>query len=198
MRGHNQRRAFYYCPESATSLGDDKQTMLEKALQALDWFSRQYQKVLKPILVALYSVMSVIVVYAVFMRYVMRDSPDWSEELTRYIMVWSAFLAMGIALRDHRHIGLTTIVERLWGRFTKYAYLVADLAILFFFGLVLYTGIDMTLFVARQNTPSMNWPMWIPYLSVPAGAFFLVIETLILILKKLTGKDRTHLETQNS
>lgn len=158
--------------------------MLSSVLKALDWVSRQYQKVLRPLLVTLYSILSVIVVYAVFMRYVMNDSPSWSEEMARYIMVWSALLAMSIALREHRHIGLTTLVERLWGKYTKYAFFAADLAIIAFFGVLLYTGIDMTLFVAKQSSPSMNWPMWIPYMAVPVGAFLVVIEALILALKK--------------
>lgn len=159
--------------------------MVRVTLQGLEWFSRQYQKVMRPILVLLYTVLTAIVLYAVFMRYVLNAAPSWSEEVARYIMVWAALLSMGIALRQGRHIGLTSLVERLWGKYTRHAFFVADILMLVFFVVMFIAGISMAQFVVRQRSPSVNMPMWIAYASIPAGSFFLIVETLILTLKKL-------------
>ncbi len=159
--------------------------MVKSLVAGLDWISEKYQLVMRPLLVALYAVLTLIVLYAVFMRYVLNSAPSWSEEMSRYIMVWSALLAMSMALRQKRHIGLSTLVERMWGRFSRAAFFLADVAMLIFFLVMFITGIKMTFFVVNQRSPSMNWPMWIPYMSIPVGGFFLSFETLILLLKKL-------------
>lgn len=159
--------------------------MVRVTLQGLEWFSRQYQKIMRPLLVLLYMILTAIVLYAVFMRYVLNAAPSWSEEVARYIMVWAALLSMGIALRQGRHIGLTSLVQRLWGKYTRYAFFVADILMLIFFVVMFIAGISMALFVVRQRSPSVNLPMWVAYASIPAGSFFLIIETLILTLKKL-------------
>ncbi|WP_319561574.1 TRAP transporter small permease [Marispirochaeta sp.] len=159
--------------------------MIKTLLTGLDRFSEIYQKILHPILVLLYSILTVVVLYAVFMRYVINKAPSWSEEFSRYMMVWSALLAMAVALRQGRHIGLSSLVERVWGKHTRVAFFLADVAMLIFFVAITYTGFTMAFFVANQRSPSMNWPMWIPYLSIPVGGFFLSIESFILMLRKL-------------
>ncbi len=159
--------------------------MVKSLLAGLEWFSVQYRKVMRPVLVILSAVLTIVVLYAVFMRYVINKSPSWTEELARYLMVWSALLAMSIALRQNRHIGLTSLVERIWGKYTGIAFFFADISMLIFFLFMVFTGIPMTIFVINQRSPSMNLPMWVPYLSIPVGGFFLSVEALILTLKKL-------------
>jgi len=159
--------------------------MVKSIIAGLDRLSEGYQKVMRPVLVILYSLLTIIVLYAVFMRYVLNNAPSWSEELSRYIMVWAALLAMSIALRQGRHIGLTSLVERIWGKHYRVAFFFADLAMLIFFVVMLYTGVKMTFFVVNQHSPSMNWPMWIPYMAIPVGGLFLSFETFILLLRKL-------------
>lgn len=170
--------------------------MIMAVYQGLDWFSRQYQKVLRPFIVLLYIVLTLVVLYAVYMRYVINDSPRWTEEMARYLMVWASLLAMSIGMREHRHIGLTTLVKRLWGKYTKRVFLVADIAMLIFFAVVFVTGIMMTSFVTKQHSPSMNLPMWVPYLSIPVGAFFLTVETLILLLRKVVRLEEDEDESE--
>jgi TRAP-type C4-dicarboxylate transport system permease small subunit len=142
------------------------------------------------LIILIYSVLTLLVLYAVFMRYVINAAPTWSEEIARYLMVWVSLLALGPAIRAHRHIGLSSLVSRLWKRYTPHAFFVADLFILAFFLVVLVAGISMTIFVAGQRSPSANIPMWVAYMAVPAGALFMILETLILMVKKLIPQER--------
>ncbi|ORC36628.1 hypothetical protein B4O97_06070 [Marispirochaeta aestuarii] len=159
--------------------------MVKSLLAGLDKFSELYQKIMRPVLVFFYSILTVIILYAVFMRYVLNSAPSWSEEMSRYIMVWTALLSMAIALREGRHIGLSSLVERVWGKYTPVAFFIADVFMFAFFATISYTGFKMAIFVVNQRSPSMNWPMWIPYLSIPVGGVFLSLESFILMLRKL-------------
>ena len=159
--------------------------MVDALLDFLEALSKGYRAIMRPLLVVLFSVLTIIVLYAVFMRYVLNLAPTWSEEIARYIMVWMALLGSSIALRQGRHIGLSTLVEQIFGKYTRVVFFIADLCILAFLVIVVFSGASMAQFVAGQRSPSANLPMWVPYLAVPVGAIFMVLETLILILDKL-------------
>ncbi|GAB4367971.1 MAG: hypothetical protein Kow009_04780 [Spirochaetales bacterium] len=163
--------------------------MLNQFLKAgdrfLDWYERW---LLKPVLIFLNSSMTLIILYSVFMRYVLNKAPTWSEELTRYVMVWAALLGMGIAARYNKHIGLSDLVVKLWGRWTNTVHTIGDILSALFWFLVFVTGISMTIMVAPQRSPSMNLPMWIAYLAVPVGGAFAVIELLFVALRRVKAR----------
>lgn len=132
-----------------------------------------------------------IVLYAVFMRYVLNAAPTWSEEIARYLMVWMSLLATSAAMRRGQHIGLTFVVEKAGPRLRKVLNMVAYLLVLLFFTVLLVKGIDMTFFVAKQHSPSVNIPMWIPYLSVPVAGFAMMVQTLSLIFNQFISTEDT-------
>jgi hypothetical protein len=73
--------------------------MVNRFLVVGDRFLVWYEKwLIKPAQIVLNSLMTLFILYSVFMRYVLNRAPTWSEELTRYIMVWAALLGMGNCL----------------------------------------------------------------------------------------------------
>src|SRR6185295_14528954 len=57
--------------------------------------------------------MTVLVTIQVFARYVLNDTPPWSEELCRYLFVWASFLGACLAMRRAAHLGVDSLVARL-------------------------------------------------------------------------------------
>ena len=53
--------------------------------------------------------MVVIVFAQVVFRFILRASLPWSEEASRYIMVWLSMLGAGIGLRRKGHIGVEAL-----------------------------------------------------------------------------------------
>ena len=51
-------------------------------------------------------VMTVIVGWQVFGRYVLNDSPSWSEPLSLYLMSWFIMLGAAVGVRESVHLGL--------------------------------------------------------------------------------------------
>ena len=54
------------------------------------------------LLVTLLSLMSLIIFVQVIMRYLMRNSLSWSEELARYLFIWSIYLAVSYAAKERK------------------------------------------------------------------------------------------------
>ncbi len=163
--------------------------MVNQFLTVGDRFLAWYEKwLIKPAQIILNSLMTLFILYSVFMRYVLNKAPTWSEELTRYIMVWAALLGMGIASRYNKHIGLSDLVVKLWGRWTPKILTIGDIISALFWVLVFFTGISITQMVASQRSPSMNLPMWIAYLAVPVGSACSVIELVFVALKRVKAR----------
>lgn len=163
--------------------------MVEQFLTVGDRFLGWYEKwLIKPVQIILNSLMTLFILYSVFMRYVLNKAPTWSEELTRYIMVWAALLGMGIASRYNKHIGLSDLVGKLWGRWTNTVLTIGDILSTLFWVLVFVTGISITLMVAPQRSPSMNLPMWIAYIAVPVGGACSVIELVFVALRRVKAR----------
>ncbi|MEC5385987.1 TRAP transporter small permease [Uliginosibacterium sp. H3] len=64
-------------------------------------------------LVLLVTLMVVLVFAQVVARYLLNSSIDWADELSRLAFVWSIFLAIAMAIREHLHIGMVMLTERL-------------------------------------------------------------------------------------
>lgn len=71
------------------------------------------QKLVEHLLVFGMSIMGLMVLGNVILRYAFNSGLDISEEVTRFIFVWLTFLGGIIALKDGVHLGVDTFVRRL-------------------------------------------------------------------------------------
>ncbi len=78
------------------------QNSSKKPLSIADW-----------LLVALFSLILMIILVAVFFRYAVNHSLFWSDEVVRYLFVWFILLGAALALRDRHHIRVEYFVDLL-------------------------------------------------------------------------------------
>ncbi len=64
------------------------------------------------------SLMVVLVFGNVVLRYAFNSGITASEELSRYLFVWLVFLGAIVAIKEHAHLGVDTLVRHLppWGK----------------------------------------------------------------------------------
>ena len=72
-----------------------------------------YCRAIKFIIALCLAVMVVLVFGNVVLRYVFNSGITVSEELSRWLMVWLTFLGAIVALREHSHLGVDTLVRAL-------------------------------------------------------------------------------------
>jgi TRAP-type C4-dicarboxylate transport system permease small subunit len=133
---------------------------------------------------ALMGGMGAIAFAAVFYRFVLLSPLRWSEEAARYMMVWVTFLGAGYAMGRGKHIGVTLFIEKLPEKGRRAAIFAAEILILIFLVAVARQGINLIVSLRRQTSPAMGMPMWIPYLAVPAGAVYMFLHVLRMVLTK--------------
>lgn len=52
-------------------------------------------------------------IFAVFTRYVLNQSLDWTEELARFLYIWITFLGALVVLAKNKHIAIETLLDAL-------------------------------------------------------------------------------------
>src|SRR6478735_3683321 len=72
-----------------------------------------YCRLLKVMIAVCLAVMVVLVFTNVVMRYIFNSGIATSEELSRWLLVWLTFLGAIVALRQHAHLGVDTLIRAL-------------------------------------------------------------------------------------
>jgi len=114
----------------------------------------------------------------VFFRFVIVHSLPWSEECSRYCLVWASFLGASIALKRGLHMGVEAFVAKLPKEKKEVIYSTTLIIILIFLLVVIIKGVELATFNLRQSSPAMRIPMGLPYLAVPVGSLLMFIHLL--------------------
>jgi TRAP-type transport system small permease protein len=138
--------------------------------------------------------MVVLVFGNVVLRYAFNSGISISEELSRWLFVWLVFVGAVVALRDHAHLGMDSVVSRLpdWGK--KACFILSNLLMLgcvwlFFTGTWQQTVINL-----GNMAPATDLSMGYFYYSVglvfSVGAAGLLLRNLWhAVTGTLTEKD---------
>ena len=156
-------------------------------------------KGLEKFLVALMWVMVAAVVWQVFTRFVIDSPSTFTDELSRYLMMWVGILGGAYVYALKRHLAIEILIDRLSVRKQAYLAIFVSLIVMTFSGIVLvYGGYNVvnTTLAFKQVSPSLylfgsNLPMGYVYLAAPLAGVFIVICTIndiLQVLKTINNK----------
>ena len=110
---------------------------------------------------------------------------SWTEELSRYLLVWSTFLGASMGFKRGAHVAITFVVDQFSGRLRQWvSILIHALSILFFVVGIIY-GIQMIHQQVYQISPAMGLSMRFVYLAIPLGFATMVIHVFPLLLDEI-------------
>jgi TRAP-type C4-dicarboxylate transport system permease small subunit len=115
----------------------------------------------------------------------------WSEELTRYLMVWATFLGASCVYRRSGHISVTVIQTLFPVSCQKAMQVCCHLLCGAFFLAAVSYGIDYMDMQSRQLSAALRIPMSLVYLAIPTGCAIMVFHVLDLLLKMLPADGRS-------
>lgn len=156
-----------------------------KVLKILD------EKLELAISVVLMSLMTIIIFIQVIMRYVMKNSLSWSEELARYLFIWLIYIGISYGAKKMQHIKIEASLKLFPKKVRPIIVIIGDFL---FFGFSLFIVYTSSIVVQRQIelgqvSPAMHIPIWIVY-AAPLVGFVLTsirqAQVIIYRVKKLT------------
>lgn len=129
-------------------------------------------------LAILMAAMVVVIAAQVWYRFVLNDPLSWSEEAGRYLFVWISFMGAAAGVRYQVHLGIDLMDKLLSPAAYRVVVIVVNLIIQIFLLMIVYWGFKILGIIRFQESPSMHIPMWYPYMAVPVGAIFMLINSL--------------------
>jgi len=138
-----------------------------------------YFRLLRFFIAACLFVMVVLVFGNVVLRYAFNSGITVSEELSRWLFVWLTFVGAVVALRDHAHLGMDSVVSRLpaWGK--KACFIVSNVLMLYCVYLFFRGSWDQTIINLGNMAPATGLSSGWYYYSV--GVFFSVMAAALLV-----------------
>jgi len=113
----------------------------------------------------------------VFARYVLNDTPPWSEELCRYLFVWASFLGACVAMRRAAHLGVDSLVVRLPPSVGAVLHHAVGGLVAVFAAILVWQGAMLVPAMATQRSPSMGISLQYVFVAVPiAAAIMLALQ----------------------
>jgi TRAP-type C4-dicarboxylate transport system permease small subunit len=153
-------------------------------------FFDSLERVLKIALVVLLTAMTIVVILGIVARYILLISIPWTEELARYLMIWTGFVGFGVAYRKRELIAVRLFIDKLPPHLLRMAFFISDIACSIFLILVVIYGIKLCVMNIYQVAPALRISMGIIYAAIPLGCclyLVFVVESISSFLKTKKG-----------
>lgn len=131
--------------------------------------------------------MTAIVLAQVFFRYGLGDALTWSEEASRFLMVWLTFLASPVAYLEKSHIALDLISEKWGSTIKRLINIILHVLSLLLILLILWKSSAMVMRGFSISAASLPIPMAVAYAAIPFGFLAMLLINLQLLSEELFG-----------
>lgn len=115
-------------------------------------------------------------------------SLPWTEEVSRYLMIWVVFLGAAVAARKGKLIGVQVLVyalPRRLGAGLKYLSILMSLA---FYLILIWVGLEWAELGRTQGSPVLEIPMATTYSAMSVGFTLSVLNTLALVYEAVKSR----------
>lgn len=151
-------------------------------LKSLRKFNAFVCSVFRSLCEILLLLMTMIVLAQVFFRYGLGDALTWSEEASRFLMVWLTFLASPVAYFQKSHIALDLLSGSLKAPAKRYLHITLQLLSLILLLLMIWKSTSMVIRGASISTASLPISMAFAYAALPCG----FVAMLLICIQQLS------------
>lgn len=129
---------------------------------------------------------TIIAVLGVYYRYVLIDPLQWAEEIARYILIWMTLIGASVAVKERKHVMLTSVVVRIPERMALIIEIVFFLIIIFIIGLIANESIIMVYTrSAKTISASLQISMLWAHTALPVGFALILIQSFYILFEDI-------------
>ena len=143
-------------------------------------------KILKAFTIFLVAAICLVVIWQVFTRFVLNDPSPWSEEISRYLLIWITFLGGSLGLNNGSHMGLVMITDKIRSEKLRAIVHAAAFLVCAYIGYIfirygwIYTQSGM-----RRTMMCCKIPVGYVYTIMPFSGAVIIINSLEMIINDL-------------
>lgn len=146
-------------------------------MKCIKWLNQHLEET---VVVVLLMAMTLIMGIQIAARYILNSSLSWTEELTRYLFVWSGFISISYGVQNNIAIRIEQFTMNLKPRIKSVILLITYVVELVFFVYMLPFAWNyfMKAYIGGQVSVACELPMWIIQISPFIGFSLAVVRLL--------------------
>ncbi|WNF36305.1 TRAP transporter small permease [Bacillaceae bacterium IKA-2] len=125
----------------------------------------------------------------VLFRFVINQPLAWTEELSRYSLVWLTFLGAAYAASLKGHISIDFFVKKLPLILQKGVMIIVAIICFYFFYILMSEGMALARQSMTQLSPVLRLPMGYVYSVIPISGFLLTLNYIYHTYLFVIGKE---------
>lgn len=114
---------------------------------------------------------------------------SWSEEATRYLLIWSTFIGAGCVYKRKGHINVTFVQDLVKGNAKKLVQTFVHLLCAAFFAIAVYFGIKYLGKQGSQLSAALRIPMKLMYMAIPVGCGIMLLHAVSAVFDLWENKE---------
>ena len=129
--------------------------------------------------------MTLAVSWQVFGRYVLNDSPAWTEPLSIQLMGWFILLGSAVGIRENYHLGFDVLRYMVPRRVARLMAIISMLVVLAFGAAMAVYSLDLVIGTWTATLPVLGWPGGTDFMPITFGGVLIVffaLEQLYLLV----------------
>ena len=157
-------------------------------LETLTKIKKGMNFVLSRIAAVLLSAMTLLVLYQVFTRYVLNSPAAFTEEVVRYLLIWTGFIGAAYAFSTRQHMALVIVRDKVSPGAKKGLMVFVDaLILLFAVFVVIIGGTKLALSAVHEYSALLGISRGLVYAMAPVAGVFIVLAQVINLYEDVTG-----------
>ena len=133
-------------------------------------------------------VMTVVIAWQVFARYVLNDSPPWSEAAALVIMLHFVLLAAAVGVHERFHLGFRLFVSMLPLRAKTEVFVFGQLLIMAFGAAMAWNGMALVDYTSSHVIPTLGVARSVAYWPFVICGVLIVLFALVNCVGLVRGK----------
>jgi TRAP-type C4-dicarboxylate transport system permease small subunit len=118
----------------------------------------------------------------VLYRYVLEIASPWTEEMARYLFIWSAFLAAAVSVGRNDQFSIPLLLEKLTPGPRRALHIFVDLLQLTFALIMVRYGSMMASRMMMARAPVLPLPQGLVYMVIPIAGAYMAVHILCRLL----------------
>ncbi len=132
--------------------------------------------------------MTATVAWQVYCRYVLNDSPSWTEPGAVMLMSWFIFLGAAVGVREQSHLGFDVLLYILPPGSKAVLRSISDVVVFAFGAGMIWYGSQLAALTWTATLPALGLPGSFDYLPVVAGGILICLFSAERLVRRLSGE----------
>jgi len=156
-------------------------------MEAIENVYKSLNKIIEKFMIIIFALLVIDVLGQVFSRYVLSNSPSFTEEFARFALIWLSILGMAYLTGQRAHLTMDYLYNKFSEEKRKKVEIFIELMIMLFAIVVLIIGGGNLVYITLslgQISSALHVPLGYVYAIVPFSGALIIFYSIYNILKE--------------